>query len=116
MKFARSLQHWCRGLRCRVVERRQVWERLPARSMGLLKTLVVLSAKNDFKSEMGGLVDSSVFRRTSVTFKDGALVCATLPLPLSYRLGAHVASDVEYAARLRDEIRELRRDLRDAMS
>ena len=62
--------------------------------MGLLKALVVLSAKNDFKSELGGLVDSSVFRRTSVSFKGDSLVCATLPLPLSYRLGPHVASDV----------------------
>ena len=63
--------------------------------MGLLTwPLVVLSAKNDFKSELGGLVDSSIFRKTTVSVHDDALVCATLPLPLSYRLGPHVTSEV----------------------
>ena len=53
----------------------------------------LISAKNAYKSDFGGLVDSSMLKVTTVAYGRDALTCASLPLPLTYRVGSHVSSD-----------------------
>ncbi|KAH8044648.1 shikimate 3-dehydrogenase [Aureococcus anophagefferens] len=59
----------------------------------------LISAKNAYKSDFGGLVDF-VYAQSHGGGLGAALTCASLPLPLTYRVGSHVSSDFARGRRL----------------